>query len=230
MRSRFSQSRTLSAVPGIFNETHLSQILIDCGSPVTIIRPDLWEQVRESSDIVEEEPEDVQGVTRDGLRIFGLTSLKLKFGGIVVTHPVLIADAIAHKFIFGNDFLTDYKCVIINSEGSILFGDQRVPFTLFISTVNLICPVNSTSATTISPHEEDIIPAVLNASSEYNKGVSILLELRNDEKSGFLIGGRVFVNFTSSIVRVLLTYISRREVQIPRNKVLADDHLVVPVS
>ena len=96
---------------------------------------------------------------------------------------MLIAEAIAHKFILGNDFLIECKCDIINSEGSILFGDQRVPFTLFRSTVNLLCPVISTSATTIGPHEEAIIPAFLDASSEYMKGESILLEPRNDEKS-----------------------------------------------
>ena len=164
------------------------------------------------------------------MRILGLTRLKLKFVGIVVTHPVLIEEAIAHKFILGNDFHTEYKCDIINSEGSILFGDQRVPFTLFRSTVNLICPVISISAATIGPHEEPIIPAFLDASSEYMKGESILLEPRNDEKSGSLIGGRVLVNFTSSIVPVLLTNLSRREIIIPRNKVLADDYLVVPVG
>ena len=148
----------------------------------------------------------------------------------MVTHPVLIAEAIDHKFILGNDFLTEYKCDIINSEGSILFGDQRVPFTLFRSTVNLICPVISISATTIDPHEEAIIPAVLDASSEYIKVDSILLEPRNDEKSGSLTGGRVFVNFTSSIVPVLLTNLSRRKVIIFRNNVLAEDYLIGPVG
>ena len=195
--SRFSQSRKLSAVPGKINKTHCSQILIDCGLPVTIIRADLWEQVCESSDIVEEQPEDFQGVTRDGLRILELTRLKLTFGSIVITHPVLIAEAIAHKFILKNDFLTEYKCDIINSEGSIIFGNQRVPFTLFRSTVNLICPFIITSATTIGLHEEAIIPAFLDASSEYIKGKSILLEPCNDEKSGSLISRRVLVNFIS---------------------------------
>ena len=183
-----------------------------------------------SGDIVEEEPEDFQGVTRDGLHILGITRLTLKFGDIAVTHPVLIAEAIAHKFILGNDFLTEYKCDIINSEGSILFGGQRVPFTLFRSTINLICPVISTLATTIGPNEEAVIPAFLDASSEYQKGEPILLEPRNDEKSGSLIGARVLVNFTSSVVPVLLTNISKREVIIPRNKVLADDYSVMPVS
>ena len=50
----------------MINGTHLIQILIDYGSPVTIIRLDLWEQVNESADIVEKEPKDFQCVTRDG--------------------------------------------------------------------------------------------------------------------------------------------------------------------
>ena len=104
------------------------------------------------------------------MRILVLNRLKLMFSGIMVTHLVLIAEAIAHKFILGNDFLTEYKCDIINSEGSILFGDQRVALILFRSTVNLICPVTSTTAIPIGSHEEAIIPAFLDASSEYIKG------------------------------------------------------------
>ena len=167
--------------------THPFQILNDCGSPVTIIRSDLWDQVRESSDIVEEEPEDFQGVTRDGLRILGLTRLKLKFNGIVVTHPVLISKAIAYKFKLGNDFLTEYKCDIINLERSILFGDQRVPSTLFRSTVNLICQVISISATTIGPHEKAIITAFLDASSEYMKKYQYCLNLETTTNLDFLL-------------------------------------------
>ena len=105
-----------------------------------------------------------------------------------------------------------------------------MPFTLFRSKVNLIYPVISTSETKIGPHEEAIILAFLDASSQYIKGKLILLEPRNDEKFGFLIGGRVLVNFTSSIVPDLLTNLSRREVIIYRNKVLVDDYLVVPVG
>ena len=57
-----------------------------------------------------------------------------------------------------------------------------------------------------------------------------MLEHRNDEESGSLIGGRVFVKVTSSIVPVLSTNHSRHEVKLPRNKVLAADYLVVPLG
>ena len=84
---------------------------------------------------------------------------------------MLIAEAIAHKFILGTDFCTEYKCDIINSEKFILFGDHRVAFALFRSTVNLICPVISTAATTIGFYTKTaIILALLDASYEYIKG------------------------------------------------------------
>ena len=69
--SHFAQRRKLSAVPGEINGIYISHILIDSGSLVTIVRVDLWEEVRDDKAIVEEEHEDVQGVTRDGLRIIG---------------------------------------------------------------------------------------------------------------------------------------------------------------
>ena len=116
--SPFAHRRKLSAVPGEINGIYISHILIDSGSPVTIVRADLWEEVRDKA-IVEEEPEDFQGVTRDGLRIIGLTRLLLKFGGLLVTYPVVIAESITHKFILGSDFMTEHKCDIINSEGVI---------------------------------------------------------------------------------------------------------------
>ena len=139
--SSFPLRRKFSAVPGEINGIYTSYILIDSGSPVTIVRVDLWEEVRGDKSIVKKGLEDFQQVTRDGLRIIGLTRLLLKFGELLVTHQVLIVESIAHKFILGNDLIVEHKCDIINSEGVIKFGDQRVPFTLFRSTVNLIYPV-----------------------------------------------------------------------------------------
>ena len=120
--SPFAQRRNLSAVPCEINGIYISHILIDSGSPVTIVRVDLWEEVRGDKSIVEKKLEDFQGVPRDGLRIIGLTRLLLKFGGLLVTHPVLIAESIAHKFILGNDFMIEHNCDIINSKGIIQIG------------------------------------------------------------------------------------------------------------
>ena len=83
---------------------YISQILIDSGFPVTIVSVDLLEEVRDDKSIVKHELEDFQGVTRDRPRIIELTPLLLKFGGLLVTHPLLIAESIAHTFILANDF------------------------------------------------------------------------------------------------------------------------------
>ena len=103
-KSPFYKSRKLCAVQGLINEVSVPSLLVDCASPVTIIRADLWRLVRDSSEPIENEPEGFQGVTQDGLRILGLTKLEMSVGSLRVKNPVLIDDEIAHKFILGTIF------------------------------------------------------------------------------------------------------------------------------
>ena len=105
-KSPFPDTRKLTGVPGQIINYHNPCILVDSGSPVTIIRSDLWKQIKDPSTIVNEEEECFQGVTHDTLKIVGVTQLTLHFGKLQVKHPVLIVDNIAHKFILGNDVLT----------------------------------------------------------------------------------------------------------------------------
>ena len=118
----------------------------------------MWEQVRQPHNKLLIEEEKFQGVTRDGLRVFGLVHLKLEFGSLHIEHPVVVVDKIAHKFILGNDFLVAHRCDILNSDGTIVFGSKPEPYTLFRSTINLICPVICQARTEIEPYEEAIIP------------------------------------------------------------------------
>ena len=53
--------------------------------------------------------------------------MTLHFGKLHVKHPVLIVDKIAHKFILGNDFLTQDKCDLLNAAKAIVFGGEQVP-------------------------------------------------------------------------------------------------------
>ena len=120
-----------------------------------------------------------------------------------MTYPLLIAESKAHKFILGNDFMTEHNCNIINSEGVIRFGDQRLPFTLFRSTVNLICPVICTGATIIGPNEEAVIPCLLDAANQYDKGQPLLMEPGNTEKLELYIIAHVLINYNSRVVPIL---------------------------
>ena len=159
-KSPYHDSRKLAGVPGQINNNSCPLILVDSGSPVTIIRSDFWKQVKDKNTLVNEEEECFQGVTHDGLKIVGITQLNLHFGMLNVKHPVLIVDKIAHKFILGNDFLTKYKCDLLNSAKVIVFGGQQVPYTLFRSTVNSICQVICSSVTTDNPYEDMVLQAL----------------------------------------------------------------------
>ena len=156
------------AVPGVVNGLKCPGLLVDCGSPVTLISVDMWEQVRQPHNKLLIELEKFQGITRDGLRAFGLAHLKLQFGSLNIEHPVVVVDKIAHMFILGNDFLVQYKCDILNSDGVIVFGNKSIPYTLFRSTINLICSVICQSRTEIGPYEEAVILGLLDTYRNYD--------------------------------------------------------------
>ena len=228
--SPFYKSRKLCAVQGLINKVSVSSLLVDCGSPITIIRADLWRLVRNLSEPVENEPEDFQGVTRDGLRILGLTKLEISVGSLCVKHPVLIADEKAHKFILENDFFTEHKCDILNSQKVIQFGKERVPYTLFRSIVNSICVVVCTVATTINPNEEAVVPALLDAAENYAPGDTVPIEPRNNSSDSPLLGAPVLVSYLSPVVPPLFANLSARSVTIPKSKILANGSRASPVG
>ena len=55
--SALHQSRKFLAVPGVLNSVHWLGLLVDCGSHVTLIRVDMWAQVRQPHNklIIEQE-------------------------------------------------------------------------------------------------------------------------------------------------------------------------------
>ena len=142
----------------------------------------------------------------------------------------MIADEIAHKFILGNDFLTQHKCDILNSQKVIQFGIERLPYTLFRSTVNSICVVVRTVATTIGPNEKAVVPALLDAAENYAPGDTVLIEPRNDVSDSPLLGARVLVSFHSFVVPLLFANLSARPVTISKTIILADDSQASPVG
>ena len=138
-------------------------------------------------------------------------------------HPVVVVDKIAQKFILGNDFLVAHRCDILNSDGTIVFGCKQVPYMLFRSTINFICPFICQARTDIEPYEKAIIPGLLDFYRNYNLNQTKLLEARKNELMQPLVVARVVVNFTSAVVPILVSNISSERVTIPKGKVIADD-------
>ena len=148
--------------------------------------------------------------------------MTLHFEILHVKHPLLIVDKIAHKFILGNDFLTQYKCDILNSVEAIVLYNELVPYTLFGSTVNSICPVICLTTTTTGPYEEMVLSALLDANAHYATNKTLLLELKISKASPIL-KARVVVNYTSVVVSLLIANISSAPFTIKKGKRLAVD-------
>lgn len=55
-----------------------------------------------------------------------------------IEHIALVVDKIAHKFVFNNNFIIQYKCDILNSDKVIVLWNKSMPYTLCCSTINLI--------------------------------------------------------------------------------------------
>ena len=161
-------------------------------------------------------------MTNDGLNIVGVTYMTLYFGTLHVKHPVLIVDKMAHKFILGIDSLTQYKCDLLNSAKSIVFGGEKVPYTLFRSTVNSICRVICSTTTTIVPYEKMVLPALLNANAHYATNQTLLL-VATTLKASPILKARVVVNYTSVVVPPLIANISSAFVTIKKGEMLGVD-------
>ena len=58
-------------VPGKLNIAEFEKLLVDSGSPVTIMRRDLWNEVSGNNELLHTEEEDFQGVTEHGLEVLG---------------------------------------------------------------------------------------------------------------------------------------------------------------
>ena len=80
---------------------------------------------------------------------------------------MLIAESSAHIVILENNFMTENTCDVINSEGIIQFGDQRVPFVLYRSRIHVICFVICTGATKVGPNEVAVIPCLRDEACQY---------------------------------------------------------------
>ena len=99
-----------------------------------------------------------------------------------------------------------------------MFGKKSVPYTLFRSTINLICLSSLNRALRLreQPYEEAVIPGLLDSYRHYNPDHTLLLEPRKTELMQPLVAARVVVNFTSAVVPILVSNISAERVTIPK--------------
>ena len=98
-----------------------------------------------------------------------------------------------------------------------------MPYTLFRSTINLICPFNCQARTVIEPYKETIIPGLLDFYRSYDPNQTLYLEPRKNELMQPFVVARVVVNFTSAVVPIFVSNFSSNRVTISKGKMISDD-------
>ena len=79
---------------------------------------------------------------------------------------------------------------------------KSVLYTLFFSTINLICPVCDQSRTETGPYEKAVIFGLLDTYRNYDPDQPLFLKPNQTELMQPLIAARIIVNFISAVVPI----------------------------
>ena len=106
-----------------------------------------------------------------------------------------------------------------------MLGNQQVPYTLFMLTVNSICLVICSTTTTIKPYEKMVLTALLDANAHYATNQTHFLE-PTTLKASPILNARGVVNYTSVVVQLFITNISSAPVTIEKREMLVVDQFL----
>ena len=115
---------------GLF-EGRTTDMLLDTGSAVTILRAEVWNELKCVTGICELQNVSQSVVTADGssLELLGQVTLLISvaIGGLVRLHPILVARNLTQECILGANFLVAHGCAIDYSTKTLHAGDKLVP-------------------------------------------------------------------------------------------------------
>ena len=111
-------------------EGRKTDMLLDTGSAVTILRAEVWNELKGvDSGTRELQVVSKSVVTADGssLEMLGQVTLSVEIGGLVGLHPILVAKSLTQECILGADFLVAHGCVLDYTTKTLLAGGKLVP-------------------------------------------------------------------------------------------------------
>lgn len=102
------------------------RIVVDTGSTVTIVRPDIVKRCKGMlfSDTVRPTKSLLRTATGDSALVNGRCKLKIKLGSTEILHDVLVAD-ITDECILGLDFMLENNCSLDMVAGKFLIETLR---------------------------------------------------------------------------------------------------------
>ena len=137
-RSRYSQGRRpaseTAAVGSMVTVTGLvagrrTEMLVDTGSAVTIVREDVWRETLKSdwSQLVAS-PQPAVAANGQELDLLGQSNTEIRVGGLAKKHTVLIAKGLIQECLLDADFLQKHQCVVHLDKRVLSAGGSAVSF------------------------------------------------------------------------------------------------------
>ena len=137
-------------------------MVIDTGSNITILRPDILQRVSKDADI-DVHPVNclLRTVTGETTPVRNRGKLALQLGNFKAVHDVWIAD-IENECILGLDFLISNDCIVDVQESCLRIGPDEVRFKWITATEKPVCRRVTVAETwVVPPKSEAIVPGVL---------------------------------------------------------------------
>jgi len=103
-----------------------TQMLVDTGSAVKIVREDTWQDAVGGRGQLTPPPRPVIAANGDELEVLGLGDVTLQVGGLETTHTVLVARGVTQECLLGADFLSRHHCVVDLGKRLRLAGGKTV--------------------------------------------------------------------------------------------------------
>ena len=170
-------SSTLTVIGSVAGRS--TKLLLDTGSAVTLIREDIWKELKVKNRGYSLEAPVRAVVTANGekLGLVGQCALMVKVGGLSAIHMVLIATSLTQECLLGADFLSQHGCVLDMQKKVLYAGGQQVHMCTREHVDNTVCFVSMTENNEIPPYCQIRLPVTIDVQpSQLTDQADVLLE------------------------------------------------------
>ena len=187
-------------------------MVIDTGSNITILRPDVLKRASKDADVdVHPVNSLLRTVTGETTPVRSRGKLAIQIGNFKVVHDVWIAD-IENECILGLDFLISNDCVVDVLESCLRIGPDEVRLKRMTATKEPVCRrVKVAETWLVPPKSEAIVPGVLEGDGSSEEGWG---EISPSEKPCFssdVLIARTVVDIGKPIIAVRVLNMSDDE-------------------
>ena len=200
-----------------------TELLLDTGSAVTLLRLDTWVRCKGDSDQLEQwTRQRLVGVDGTPLEVAGGCKVEITLAQATFTHFVLVVDSLLSDGIIGLDFLQQNQCSVDLAKGrsTLYVGPHKVAVRLSSATGAEHEYINVVAAHTVCIPERSELEIPATAQDPVTDGGTYLLEGTGSDKSSALIA-RAVVSPTNNTVIVRVLNPQKRPITLYQNAKIA---------